>query len=110
MHWGVSRCLAFAIARAIVGQPRYLLMDEPFSSLDPLLKRQTIALLKEVRETLALGVIYVTHQLDEALALGTRIVVVSRGRVVGTLETTQVAAITRSELLEWYETCVIAGC
>jgi len=96
-----------AIARALAGSPRYLLMDEPFSSLDPLLKRQMIALLKEFRASLGLGVLYVTHNLDEALALGDRILLMSGGRVAGSLNRGQVASLTQSDLLEWYEACVV---
>jgi len=95
-----------AIARAVAGSPSYMLMDEPFSSLDPLLKRQMIGLLKELRESLELGVLYVTHNLDEALALGDRIVLMTRGQVVGSLNTEQTAVMTPLDLLGWYEACV----
>jgi len=96
-----------AVARALAGSPRYVLMDEPFSSLDPLLKRRMITLLKELRVDLGLGVLYVTHNLDEALALGDRILLMSRGRVAGSLNREQVASLTQPELLEWYEACVV---
>jgi ABC-type proline/glycine betaine transport system ATPase subunit len=97
-----------AIARALAGSPPYLLMDEPFSSLDPLLKRQMISLLKDLRASLGLGVLYVTHNLDEALALGDRILLMSRGRAVGALNQEQVASLTQPDLLKWYEACVAA--
>lgn len=94
-----------AIARALAGSPRYVLMDEPFSRLDPLLKRRMIALLEDLRAGLGLGVLYVTHNLDEALALGDRIVLMSGGRVAGSLNQQQLASLTQSDLLEWYEAC-----
>ena len=96
-----------AIARALAGSPRYLLMDEPFSSLDPLLKRQMVALVKEFRASLGLGVLYVTHNLDEALALGDRILLMSGGRVAGSLTQDQMASLSQPDLLEWYEACVV---
>jgi ABC-type Fe3+/spermidine/putrescine transport system ATPase subunit len=96
-----------AIARALAGSPRYVLMDEPFSSLDPLLKRRMIDLLRELRADLGLGILYVTHNLDEALALGDRILLMSWGRVAGALNRKQVASLTQPELLEWYEACIV---
>lgn len=98
-----------AIARALAGRPAYVLMDEPFSSLDPLLKEQMSALVKELRASLGLGVLYVTHNLDEALTLGDRIVLMSRGRVVGSLEREQVASFTERDLLAWYKVRVAAA-
>jgi len=95
-----------AIARALAGRPRYVLMDEPFSSLDPLLKKQMIALLKDLRASFGLGVLYVTHNLDEALALADRIVIMVRGRFAGILDRGQIAPLTQPDLLEWYEACV----
>ncbi|MBL0728602.1 ABC transporter ATP-binding protein [Piscinibacter sp. HJYY11] len=66
-----------AIARALAMQPKVLLMDEPFASLDALTRRrmqeELLALWEEVRFTL----LFVTHSIEEALVLGHRIVVLS---------------------------------
>lgn len=96
-----------AIARALAGSPQHLLMDEPFSSLDPLLKRRMMDLLVDLRSRLGLGVLYVTHQLDEALALGDRILLMGEGRVVGSLGRDRIAALTQSELLAWYASLIL---
>jgi len=71
-----------AIARALVIDPRLLLLDEPLSNLDAKLR---IALRKQIREIqrrLALTVIYVTHDQEEALEISDRIAVMNQGRVL----------------------------
>ena len=71
-----------AIARAIVMEPAVLLMDEPLSNLDALLRLTFRAQLKELVAELKTTTIYVTHDQVEALSLGDRIAVMDRGRVV----------------------------
>ena len=70
-----------ALARALVSEPRILLMDEPLSSLDPLLKREILELIKDLRDKNNTTMIYVTHDHNEAHALADRIAVMNRGRV-----------------------------
>ena len=70
-----------AIARALIMQPKILLMDEPLSSLDidlNLLLRKEIL---RLQEELAITMLYVTHDRDEAFSLATRIVVMGGGRI-----------------------------
>jgi iron(III) transport system ATP-binding protein len=71
-----------ALARALAAQPRVLLMDEPFSSLDGRLRdqvrQQTLDLLRETATT----TIIVTHEPDEALRIADRIVILDKGRLV----------------------------
>jgi multiple sugar transport system ATP-binding protein len=71
-----------AVARAIVMEPAVLLMDEPLSNLDALLRRTFRAQLKELVAELKTTTIYVTHDQMEALSLGDRIAVMDRGRIV----------------------------
>lgn len=66
-----------ALARALALKPRLLLMDEPFSSLDPLTRAQLQASLQELALRNHSTVILVTHDIGEALLLGTRIAVLS---------------------------------
>jgi len=71
------------VARALAGDPPVLLMDEPFGALDPLtraeIQREFQALQKRLHKT----IIFVTHDVREALLLGTRIALLESGRLVG---------------------------
>ena len=70
-----------ALARALVAEPRVLLMDEPFSSLDPELRHSLRAELATLQRTLSLTTIYVTHDRDDARALADRVVMMGAGRL-----------------------------
>jgi multiple sugar transport system ATP-binding protein len=71
-----------AVARAIVMEPAVLLMDEPLSNLDALLRLTFRAQLKQLVADLKTTTIYVTHDQVEALSLGDRIAVMNQGRVI----------------------------
>ena len=70
-----------AIARALASHANYLLMDEPFSSLDSMLKEDLQQLIIELKNNLHMGIIYVTHNIEEALVLADTIVVMNKGRL-----------------------------
>ncbi|MDX9800936.1 MAG: glycine betaine/L-proline ABC transporter ATP-binding protein [Spirochaetia bacterium] len=72
------------IARALATDPEILLMDEPFSGLDPLIRRQMQDELVELQDTVKKTIIFVTHDLHEALKLGSRIAIMKGGLVVQT--------------------------
>lgn len=71
-----------AVARAIVMQAQVLLMDEPLSNLDALLRLQMRAELKRLHAEIKATTIYVTHDQVEALSLGDRIAVMKNGQIV----------------------------
>jgi multiple sugar transport system ATP-binding protein len=71
-----------AVARAIVMEPSVLLMDEPLSNLDALLRLEFRAELKKLLADLQTTTVYVTHDQVEALSLGDRIAVMREGRIV----------------------------
>ncbi|MFO0992192.1 MAG: betaine/proline/choline family ABC transporter ATP-binding protein [Hyphomicrobiales bacterium] len=70
------------LARALAGDPELLLMDEPFGALDPLIRRQLqdqfLSLSRVMRKT----TVFITHDLDEAIRLGTRIAIMRDGQLV----------------------------
>ncbi len=70
-----------AIARAIVNRPQVLLLDEPLSSLDYILRKTMQYELKTLQKSLNMTFIFVTHDQEEALSMSDRIVVLKQGRV-----------------------------
>ena len=70
-----------AIARALASRPAYLLMDEPFSNLDLLLKEELQNVVIKLKKDSQIGIIYVTHNIDEALILADRIAIMNKGRI-----------------------------
>lgn len=70
------------LARALASDADILLMDEPFSALDPLIRRDMQDLLITLQRDLARTVVFVTHDLNEAMRLGDRIMVMRDGKVV----------------------------
>jgi putative spermidine/putrescine transport system ATP-binding protein len=71
-----------AVARAIVFEPRILLMDEPLSALDKKLRDQMQIELRQLHEKLGMTTVYVTHDQREALTMSDRIAVVNHGRIM----------------------------
>ena len=70
------------IARALVADPPILLMDEPFSGLDPLIRREMQDELIRLQEEMHKTIFFVTHDLDEAMRLGDRMAVMRDGSIV----------------------------
>ncbi|HEY0541538.1 MAG TPA: ABC transporter ATP-binding protein [Actinoallomurus sp.] len=71
-----------ALARALVGEPDLMLLDEPLSNLDAKLREAMRFELKRLQRELGLTAIYVTHDQAEALAMSSRIAVVNEGKIV----------------------------
>lgn len=74
-----------SLARALVAEPQLLLLDEPFGALDALTRLSMHRLLLNLWRQHGFGVLLVTHDVDEAIALADTVVVLERGQVVHTL-------------------------
>jgi sulfonate transport system ATP-binding protein len=74
-----------SLARALVAEPELLLLDEPFGALDALTRLSMRRLLLDLWREHGFGVLLVTHDVDEAVALADRVLVLEDGRVVHTL-------------------------
>ncbi|OZU87872.1 ABC transporter ATP-binding protein [Virgibacillus indicus] len=70
------------LARALANDPDILLMDEPFSALDPLIRREMQLELLDIQERLQKTIVFITHDVNEAFKLGDRVAVMKDGRVV----------------------------
>ncbi len=76
------------LARALTSDPEIILMDEPFSALDPLIRRQLQDEFRQLTKDLGKSAVFITHDLDEAIRIGDRIAIMKDGVIiqVGTAE------------------------
>ncbi|MBU3195929.1 ABC transporter ATP-binding protein [Clostridium algidicarnis] len=104
------------VVRALAGDPKIILMDEPFSALDPIsrqkLQQDIVKLQKKIKKT----IVFVTHDMQEALALGDRICVMKDGEVVQCDTPTNIISNPKNDFVEnffksgnAYNTCVLKG-
>ena len=86
-----------ALARALVIEPTVLLLDEPLSNLDAVLRKRMRLDLRELQQRLGIATIFVTHDQDEAFEMSDRVVLLNRGRVeqIGTPEELYDDPVTR---------------
>ncbi len=73
-----------ALARAIVAKPQILLLDEPFSSIDPDLRTELRSEISHLQRALTLTMVYVTHHREDAVILGDSVVEMRSGRILTT--------------------------
>jgi iron(III) transport system ATP-binding protein len=88
-----------AFARAIVAEPKLLLLDEPLSNLDAALREEMRAELLRLQRTLGITTVYVTHDQTEALTLSDQIAVVDHGRILQIGSPTEIYSRPRSEFV-----------
>ncbi len=88
------------LARALAADADILLMDEAFSALDPLIRRDMQAELKDLQRTLRKTIVFVSHDLDEAVALGGRIVLMKDGEVVQIGQPEEIVARPATDYVE----------
>jgi glycine betaine/proline transport system ATP-binding protein len=70
------------LARALANDPDILLMDEPFSALDPLIRREMQLELLEIQSKLKKTIVFITHDVNEAFKLGDRVAVMKDGKII----------------------------
>ena len=92
------------LARALAADPEILLMDEPFGALDPLTRAEMQDMLRDLLARLRKTVLLVTHDLDEALFLGNRIVLLSEGRKIADLAPAEFMASRQPEVETYIRT------
>jgi osmoprotectant transport system ATP-binding protein len=88
------------LARALVAEPKVLLMDEPFGALDPLTRAEMQSMLRNLLRAVGVTTLIVTHDLDEALYLADRVVLLEEGRVAadlaaGEVRSAEIAAVRK---------------
>ena len=89
------------LARALAADPAILLMDEPFGALDPLTRAEMQDMLRQLLTRLKKTVLLVTHDLDEALYLGDRIVLLKEGHLIVNLTSDDFTQATQPEVIAY---------
>jgi len=89
------------LARALAAQPPILLMDEPFGALDPLTRAEMQDMLRDLLTRFDKTVLLITHNLDEALYLASRIVLLAEGKLVACVEASDFLTSSRPEVEEY---------
>lgn len=98
-----------SIARALAIRPSLLLLDEPFSALDPVTRRELQRWLRSLIEQLQLSVVMVSHDVSEALTVGDRIGFFEAGRGFTREWSPATEQVSESEILDYYRSTSVDG-
>ena len=85
------------VARALAADPPFLLMDEPFGALDPVTRAEMQREFRRLKEQLNKTIVFVTHDVREALMLASRIGLLAEGRLIGVYRASEFLAATEPE-------------
>ena len=98
------------LARALATETEVLLMDEPFSALDPLIRLQMQDELLKLQSNVHKSIVFVTHDLDEALRLGDTVTLMEQGRIVQTGEPQEIILQPKTEYVSRFVRRADTGC
>ena len=97
------------VARALAADPPILLMDEPFGALDPITRADLQKEFRALATRLQKTIVFVTHDVREALFLGTRIALLNQGRLVGVYAPAEFLKATEPEIHEFVASLEAGG-
>jgi len=97
------------VARALAAEPPILLMDEPFGALDPVTRAELQREFQALARRLAKTIVFVTHDLREALLLASRIVLLERGRIVANARPEDFLRVQHPEVLAFAASLDVRG-
>lgn len=97
------------IARALANNPDVLLMDEPFSALDPLVRKEMQSELLSIQEKLNKTIVFITHDIDEAFKLGDTIAIMKDGEIVQIASPEEMAAHPADDYVKAFIDCAHAS-
>ncbi len=88
------------IARALAANPEILLMDEPFGAVDEITRKMLQAEITRIHQELGVTIVFITHDIREALSLGTRVIVMKDGHIEQDDSPEKIAACTKTEFVK----------
>lgn len=91
-----------ALARTLVLEPKLLLMDEPFSALDPKTKERMYQLIEEIHKTYQCTILFITHDFTEAQRLASRVGIIIDGKICGVCNSNELFLQSMGEKVEQF--------